>query len=156
VRQHGNFSFSRVYQAGHQVPAYEPEISYEIFKRAMFNKDIATGKVGTAGKDVYSSKGPASSFQFKNQKPEAPRPECYVWNIQSCTSEQRRALDNGTAIVKNYIVVGIEEVGDQIDPVAPPAKSSDAPLAKSSSGLLSESSSESFRVSFTTGAPNGQ
>jgi carboxypeptidase C (cathepsin A) len=44
VRQYGNFSFSRVFEAGHEVPAYQPETAYEIFRRAMFNLDIASGE----------------------------------------------------------------------------------------------------------------
>lgn len=39
VKQYGNYSFSRVYQAGHEVPWYQSELSYEIFMRATFNKE---------------------------------------------------------------------------------------------------------------------
>lgn len=35
LRQHGNFSFPRVYEAGHEVPAYQPETAYEIFQRSV-------------------------------------------------------------------------------------------------------------------------
>lgn len=45
VRQHGNLSYSRVFEAGHEVPAYQPETAYAIFRRALFNRDIATGTV---------------------------------------------------------------------------------------------------------------
>ena len=58
VRQYGNLSFSRVYQAGHEVPYYQPEASYEIFKRALFNKDISTGEVDTSGIESYHTEGP--------------------------------------------------------------------------------------------------
>jgi carboxypeptidase C (cathepsin A) len=44
VRQHGNFSFSRVYQAGHLVPAYQPETAFKIFERAIKGLSIATGE----------------------------------------------------------------------------------------------------------------
>jgi len=33
VRQYGNLSFTRVYEAGHEVPAYQPETAYRIFTR---------------------------------------------------------------------------------------------------------------------------
>ena len=55
VRQHGNFSFTRIYEAGHEVPFYQPEASLEMFKRVLGFKDIATGEVdltanyGTSG-----------------------------------------------------------------------------------------------------------
>jgi carboxypeptidase C (cathepsin A) len=51
VRQHGNLSFSRVYQAGHKVPSYQPETAYRMFMRALFNKDIATGEADTIRND---------------------------------------------------------------------------------------------------------
>jgi len=28
-----NFSFARVYQAGHEVPAFQPQVAFEIFKQ---------------------------------------------------------------------------------------------------------------------------
>lgn len=107
VRQHGNFSFSRVYQAGHQVPAYQPEIAYDIFMRAMFNKDIATGEVDTAGNNGYSTEGPASTFQIKSTPPADAKKECYVWQLSTCTNVQYNALMNGTAIVRDYFLTGM-------------------------------------------------
>lgn len=43
VRQAGNFSFTRVYEAGHEVPFYQPEAAYAIFQRAINLKNIADG-----------------------------------------------------------------------------------------------------------------
>ena len=43
VRQYGNFSFARIYEAGHEVPYYQPEASLAFFKRTLEGKDIATG-----------------------------------------------------------------------------------------------------------------
>jgi Serine carboxypeptidase len=70
VRQHGKFSFARVFEAGHAVSAYQPETVYRIFQRSMFGQDVATGKekVGLQ----YSSKGPSSSFNIKNRLPKSP------------------------------------------------------------------------------------
>lgn len=45
TRQHGNLSFTRVYQAGRMVPAYQPEAAYKVFVRGVHSKDIATGLV---------------------------------------------------------------------------------------------------------------
>lgn len=70
VRQHGKFSFARVFESGHSVSAYQPETVYRIFQRSMFGQDVATGK-DVAGK-LYSSKGPASSFGIKNKLPKSP------------------------------------------------------------------------------------
>jgi carboxypeptidase C (cathepsin A) len=44
-RQYGNFSFTRIFQPGHMVPSCQPVASYEVFMRAMFNKDIGSGTI---------------------------------------------------------------------------------------------------------------
>ncbi|KAJ5099821.1 hypothetical protein N7532_006822 [Penicillium argentinense] len=107
VRQHGNFSFTRVYEAGHEVPAYQPETAYEIFHRALFNRDLATGKVNTARNDSYSTSGPASTWHIKNEVPDSPEPLCYILALEStCTDDQIESVINGTAIIKDYVVVG--------------------------------------------------
>ncbi|RDW78733.1 putative carboxypeptidase S1 [Aspergillus mulundensis] len=106
VRQHGNFSFTRVYQAGHEVPAYQPETAYEIFHRAMFNRDIATGKISTAQNGTYSTTGPSSTWNVTNTVPDSPAPTCYILSLGSyCTDEQIASVANGTALIKDYIVV---------------------------------------------------
>ena len=70
VRQHGKFSFARIFESGHSVSAYQPETVYRIFQRSMFGQDVATGMdvVGF----LYSSKGPSSSFGIKNKLRESP------------------------------------------------------------------------------------
>ncbi|KZF19851.1 putative carboxypeptidase S1 [Xylona heveae TC161] len=59
VRQYGNFSFLRVYEAGHEVPYYQPIGSLEFFKRVILNLDIASGDVPLYGN--YSSSGTANA-----------------------------------------------------------------------------------------------
>lgn len=44
VREYGNFNFLRVYEAGHEVPFYQPLASLEFFRRMLGNKDVATGE----------------------------------------------------------------------------------------------------------------
>ena len=61
VRQAGNFSFVRVYNSGHMVPLYQPALSQEVWNRAIFGKDIATGlenttsDTGTTGDGTFGS-----------------------------------------------------------------------------------------------------
>lgn len=43
TREYGNFSFTRVYEAGHEVPYYQPIPALQIFNRTLFGWDIATG-----------------------------------------------------------------------------------------------------------------
>jgi carboxypeptidase D len=123
VRQYGNLSFARVYQAGHEgrhqsvrthrhhfadatktVPYYQPETAYQIFNRVMFNTDVATGEKSAAG---YSSTGVESAFtQSEVPPPEGPAP-CYLWDIaETCTSVHKQIINNGTAIVRDFILVG--------------------------------------------------
>ncbi|KAK7757545.1 hypothetical protein SLS62_000560 [Diatrype stigma] len=45
TRQLGRLSFTRVFQAGHMVPAYAPAAAHAIFARAVGGWDVATGKV---------------------------------------------------------------------------------------------------------------
>ncbi|KAJ8094268.1 hypothetical protein PM082_006807 [Marasmius tenuissimus] len=35
-----NFSFARVYEAGHEVPAFQPEASLEIFKQIIAGEQL--------------------------------------------------------------------------------------------------------------------
>jgi len=116
VRQFGNFSFSRVYQAGHEVPAYQPEVAYHIFSRAMLNKDIATGLVPVT--DTYSTLGPDSTFHIKNVPPSFPESVCYVLDPGTCTEEQWEFVKNGSVVVKDWTVVSygveVEEADETI------------------------------------------
>ena len=88
------------------MPAYQPETAYQIFMRALSSVDIASGKTSTAN-SVYTTTGPSSTWAIKNQVPSSPAPVCYIWSPSSCTDEQTTALQNGTAIVQDYVVVGI-------------------------------------------------
>ncbi|KAH7324722.1 Alpha/Beta hydrolase protein [Stachybotrys elegans] len=91
TRQYGNYSFTRVFQAGHEVPAYQPEAAYEIFMRATFNRDIPTGYVA-----------------HQERPPEMPSPLCYVLAPWTCEPEVWRKVFEGAAKVENWIVVGID------------------------------------------------
>lgn len=43
VRQYGNFSFLRIYEAGHEVPFYQPIATLEMFRRVILGLDLADG-----------------------------------------------------------------------------------------------------------------
>lgn len=102
TRQHGNFSFTRVFQAGHMIPSYQPVHAYEIFMRATFNKDIATGKQQVT--DDLSTEGPSHTWDHKTKRYPAPAPVCYVLEPYSCTDEQWAKVFAG-AEVKDYFLV---------------------------------------------------
>ena len=112
VRQYGNFSFSRVYEAGHQVPAYQPETAYVIFNRSLSNLDIATGRISALQNgSFYRTEGPSSTWPIKNKVPEKPAPTCYIWSLENtCTDEQIDGIINGSALIRNYIVMDKDTV----------------------------------------------
>ena len=59
VRQYGNFSFLRIYEAGHEVPFYQPAASLALFSRVLGNVDLATGETALSG--TYESNGTATA-----------------------------------------------------------------------------------------------
>ena len=102
VRQHGNLSFSRVYEAGHEVASYQPETAYRMYMRAIFGLDIATGQVSAQN---YTTIGPEDTYHIPN-KPLDPQPlrYCYSWSPGSCSDDEVAAMLNGSATVCSYIL----------------------------------------------------
>lgn len=49
TREYGNFSFTRIYESGHEVPYYQPVASLGFFSRAIGGLDIATGTTKVDG-----------------------------------------------------------------------------------------------------------
>lgn len=105
TRQLGNFSFTRVFQSGHEIPAYQPAAAYAIFMRATFNRDIATGQRNVT--DDLATVGPADTWDFKNVPPPCPEPRCYVLNPGTCTPEVWDEVMAGKVVVEDYFVVDI-------------------------------------------------
>jgi carboxypeptidase C (cathepsin A) len=105
VRQYGNLTFVRVFQAGHAVPSYQPESAYRIFNRALFNKDIATGRVDTVANPDYHTQGPESVSDLKSELPPQYEDFCYVLDPSTCSDEQVAALRAGTAVIQDLIVI---------------------------------------------------
>lgn len=107
TRQHGNFSFTRVFQAGHEVPAYQPEAAYEIFMRAMFGKDVPTGRVEVT--DEYRAEGPSDAWGVRQEPPELPEAKCYVLKPETCDDEVWKKVVEGKVKVKDWFVVDDDE-----------------------------------------------
>lgn len=103
VRQYGNFSFSRVFQSGHMIPAYRPLLAYEIFHRTMFNRDVETGNKRVT--DGYSTSGEPNSTHTESVLP-TPSPTCYLRAMGgTCANNQKIAVENNNAIIVDYVVV---------------------------------------------------
>lgn len=105
VRQHGNYSFSRVYEAGGSVPASQPETAFQIFQRAIFGLDIAAGRVNTEKTSNYSSKGTPTASQAKPENPRVPEPMCYVLDPITCSNKQWGQVYFGTGVVHQHILI---------------------------------------------------
>ncbi|KAK3331190.1 Alpha/Beta hydrolase protein [Apodospora peruviana] len=105
VRQAGNLSFSRVFEAGHNVAAYQPETVLRIFERAMKRKDVATGQEDAGTR--YSSKGLADTFAVKNEVPQnLPAQVCLVFDAGvTCAKNQIEALRDGSAATKDFVLL---------------------------------------------------
>ncbi|KAK5991499.1 Serine carboxypeptidase A [Cladobotryum mycophilum] len=107
TRQVGNYSFSRVFQAGHMIPSYQPEAAYEIFMRATFDRDIPTGRLRVT--DDLSTEGPLSTWHIKNDPPKVPKPRCYVLDSATCIPEVWAKVLDGTAKIKDFFVIEDED-----------------------------------------------
>lgn len=73
------------------------------------NRDVATGFVPVT--DNYTTFGPSSTWHIKNRIPPSPQPTCYILNTDTCTEEVYETVKNGTAVVKDYIVMEEGEAG---------------------------------------------
>lgn len=49
TREYGNFSFTRVYESGHEVPYYQPIAALALFNRTINGYDSATGTEKVTG-----------------------------------------------------------------------------------------------------------
>ncbi|GAB1199423.1 hypothetical protein APSETT444_008772 [Aspergillus pseudonomiae] len=103
TRQLGNYSFTRVYQAGHEVPAYQPVAAYEIFMRATLDRDIPTGLRSVT--EEFRTSGPKDTWHVKNIAPPMPEPRCYVLDPGTCLPEVWERVVAGNATVKDFFVV---------------------------------------------------
>ncbi|KAF2837047.1 alpha/beta-hydrolase [Patellaria atrata CBS 101060] len=106
VRQYGNLSFTRVFQAGHEVPYYAPQTAYEIFNRVLFNRDIATGTIDTAANSTYHTEGPADTWGFTDEPPEQPPGLCYVLDLEAtCREDQYQSIVDGSALLHHWVLM---------------------------------------------------
>lgn len=60
TKQAGKFSFTRFFEAGHEVPFYQPLAALEFFSRAIRGRDIETGT--TVVNEKYVTQGPLKSL----------------------------------------------------------------------------------------------
>jgi carboxypeptidase C (cathepsin A) len=102
VREFGNLSFSRIYDAGHLVPAYQPETAFTVYSRVIEGTDISLGNV--ADLSSYSSFGDANSTHSNVPPPAAP-PKCFLRAVNNtCDTDQKNMLANRAGTVINGVL----------------------------------------------------
>jgi carboxypeptidase C (cathepsin A) len=107
VRQFGNLSFSRVYQAGHAVPAYQPETAFQIFARVILGTSVSTGK--DIDITTYNTTGDVNATHT-DDLPNELDPTCYVRNFAaSCDDDARKLVIDGKGVVVNGILYPSKE-----------------------------------------------
>lgn len=102
VRQYGNLSFSRIYDAGHLIPAYQGETAFTVFTRIIMGSDISLGE--PADLSTYSSNGTANATETA-KAPDQLAPTCWVRNIDStCFEDQKVMLRQGHGVIINGVL----------------------------------------------------
>lgn len=102
VRQFGNLSFSRIYDAGHSVPAYQPETAFEVFARIMSGTSLSTGE--QVDLSTYNTTGPANATHT-NKLPPSPSSTCWLRNIpNTCTDDEKNMIIEQQGIIINGVL----------------------------------------------------
>ncbi|KAH8904331.1 alpha/beta-hydrolase [Coniochaeta sp. PMI_546] len=101
VRQYGNLSFSRVYQAGHFVPAYQPETAFQVFARIILGTSVSTGEPVNLG--TYNTTGPLNATSSLSLPP-SPTATCYLRNMAgSCPDDAVSSILAGQGFIMNEV-----------------------------------------------------
>lgn len=102
VRQYGNLSFSRIYEAGHSVPAYQPETAFQVFARIMVGTSVSTG--AAIDLSMYNTSGPANATQTFSL-PASPSSTCWIRNIpETCTEDEKNMIIANEGVIINGIL----------------------------------------------------
>lgn len=112
VRQWGNLSFSRIYDAGHMVPYYQPESVFTLFARVVEGTDLSTGE--SINSSDFSSSGPKNATHT-NSASTAASPLCWIRGIDdTCSSSEIDSISAGKGVVEYG--VWYESAGDYTAP----------------------------------------
>jgi hypothetical protein len=123
VRQFGNLSYSRIFDAGHLVPLHQPETAFTVFTRVIRGVDISMGR--TVDLSTFSTHGLSDSTVHKNQVPkEEEKSICWIRDVEgTCTGEERKAIALGEGVVNHGVWTLESDVGVENVPVEKPSKS---------------------------------
>ncbi|RWA04436.1 hypothetical protein EKO27_g10668, partial [Xylaria grammica] len=77
--------------------------SHAIFRRATFNRDIATGLVPVS--DEFATVGASDTWSVRHAPPERPEPRCYILKPETCLPEVWEKVQEGAVVVRDWFVV---------------------------------------------------
>lgn len=143
VRQYGNLSFSRIYDAGHFVPYFQSETAFTVFTRIIEGTDISTGD--NIDISSFGTTGPANAT-FTNSAPYTPSQTCWVRSFNdTCSNADFDAMLSGKGLVANGIFYQDE------NSVSLPSSSVAAGIPGSPMSTSSESGSPAMSDGSSTG-----
>lgn len=148
VREYGNLSFSRIYDSGHLIPAYQPETAFTVFTRIIMGTDVSTGE--PINLSTFGTSGDANATAT-NSAPLTADPTCYLRAVDTtCSNDQRNMLQNGDGVIINGVLYSKES--DWM----PPGSSNQAGTPGSVKGSSKTAGSGSgSAASATSGLPTG-
>ncbi|KAL2444146.1 Carboxypeptidase S1-like protein A [Exophiala dermatitidis] len=164
VRQYGNLSFSRIYDAGHLVPAYQPETVFTVFSRIIQGTDISLGN--PVDLSTYASSGEENSTH-QNSAPPAAEPTCFLRAVEeTCNTDQRNMLANGDGTIINGVLYEKKSDWQSPDPsivtmagvpgTAPASIIASAPVSHPTTDRASQSESPRSSQSKTSDSSSGK
>jgi hypothetical protein len=145
VRQFGNLSFSRIYDSGHLIPAYQPETAFTVFTRIIQGTDIAMGR--NVDLATFATSGLANSTHT-NKVPEQEDTICWIRDMaSSCSDDQRQKIANG----EGKVVEGVyyEKVDSEPSTVLPPSSTA----STAGKGAAATTTAQLTGVYVATGTP---
>ncbi|KKZ64182.1 hypothetical protein EMCG_01530 [[Emmonsia] crescens] len=103
VRQLGNLSFTRVYDAGHFVPAAQPVTAFTLFSRIIHGRrDLSNGD--NVDLSTFYTTGPGNTTKT-NVAPPMAETTCYVRAAEeTCSTEEKQMLKEGRGVVINDVL----------------------------------------------------
>lgn len=165
VREYGNLSFSRIYDAGHLVPAYQPETAFTVFSRVIKGTGISLGL--PIDRSSFSTGGDANATHT-NDAPAAADPTCYLRAMNTtCNTDQKNMIANRAGAIINGILYSqtaswqtpagsVSTVAGR--PTVPPSSvmaSAPPPVAISTSSGTSSKGGKGSSTQTTTSIPTG-
>ncbi|KAL1965533.1 hypothetical protein VTN77DRAFT_5616 [Rasamsonia byssochlamydoides] len=102
VRQAGNLSFSRIYDAGHLIAAYQPETLFTLFTRIILGSDLSSG--APADLSTFGTSGDANATATNSAPPMASPTCCLRSVLSTCDERQLSQLRAGEDVIINGIL----------------------------------------------------